>query len=312
MTDSIALGGGPEFDRIREMLGALGDAAHGIGGDVAELDIPSGEKLVVSTDTSVEGIHFRSDWMSASEIGYRATAAALSDLAAAAAAPVGVLVALTLPASRVSEATELAKGIREACNIVSAKIIGGDLSRGAELSVTVTVLGSAREPLRRIGAKPGDKVYVTGNLGGSALALEYFLRGDEPPATLRDKFVKPVPRIPEAIWLRDNGATSGIDISDGLAGDLAHIAAANSVGIELDAEKIPLVDGSDPWTALASGEEYEIAVTAPTLESVKFKANFRLPLTEIGIVTAERRGTVSILHDGRRKTPPAGFNHFSK
>src|SRR3954468_14680182 len=217
---NIALGPGREFDLVRTLLAEWGKAAQRIGDDAAILDIPAGERLVVSTDTSAEGVHFRRDWLNSFEIGYRSTAAALSDLAAMAARPLGVLIALTLPEGDRNEAREIAVGIREGASAVLCPIVGGDLSSGESLSLTITALGSAARPLARSGAKLGQRVYVTGKLGGPAAAVRAWSAGKHPTDAERARFACPVPRIDAAMGLAARGATSGIDISDGLAADL--------------------------------------------------------------------------------------------
>src|SRR4051812_7364268 len=240
---NIALGPGKEFDIVRTLLAEWGKAAQRTGDDAAILEVPPGERLVVSTDTSVEGVHFRRDWLNSFEIGYRATAAALSDLAAMAARPLGVLIALTLPNEDKRDAREIATGIREGASAVLCPIVGGDLSSGKSLSLTITALGSSRRPLTRSGAKAGQRGYVTGRLGGPAAAVRAWLAGKQPSEAERARFACPVPRIDAAIGLSERGATSGIDISDGLAADLTHIAAASKVAIEIDIERIPRFDG---------------------------------------------------------------------
>lgn len=306
---NIPLGPGREFDLVRTLLAEWGKAAQRIGDDAAILDVPAGERLVVSTDTSVEGVHFRRDWLNSFEIGYRSTAAALSDLAAMAARPLGVLIALTLPDDDKQSAREIATGIREGASAVMCPIIGGDLSAGKSLSLTITALGSAARPLTRSGAKPGQLVYVTGRLGGPAAAVRAWLAGKQPSEEERARFACPVPRIDAAIGLSQRGATSGIDISDGLAADLGHIAAASKVALELDAELIPRFDGVTPAQAAASGEEYEIVVTAPALDARQFTEEFGLDLTEIGRVVAGP-ASVTLMEGGRPVSTPPGFDHF--
>jgi len=209
--DHIELATGSEFDIVRAMLDGFGDAASGIGDDAAVLQVPPNEKLVVSTDTSVEGVHFRREWLDHSEIGYRAMAAALSDLAAMAARPLGALIALTLPKADRSQATALAKGIGSAASASNCQIIGGDLSGGTTFSITVTVLGSAARPLSRAGARTGDLVYVTGALGGPAAAIRAWVKGKTPNAADRARFARPVPRIEAALDLAKRGSTSRTD-----------------------------------------------------------------------------------------------------
>lgn len=306
---NIPLGPGREFDLVRTLLAEWGKAAQRIGDDAAILDVPAGERLVVSTDTSVEGVHFRRDWLNSFEIGYRSTAAALSDLAAMAARPLGVLIALTLPDDNKQAAREIATGIREGASAVLCPIVGGDLSAGKSLSLTITALGSAARPLTRSGAKPGQRVYVTGRLGGPAAAVRAWRAGKQPSEEERARFACPVPRIDAAIGLSQRGATSGIDISDGLAADLGHIAAASKVAIELDAELIPRFDGVSPAQAASSGEEYEIVVTAPAIDARQFSEEFGLDLTEIGRVVAGP-ASVTLMEGGRPVSTPAGFDHF--
>jgi len=308
-SDNIALGPGKEFDIVRSLLAEWGNAAERIGDDAAVLQVPEGEKLVVSTDTSLEGVHFQRDWLDHFEIGYRATAASLSDLAAMAARPLGLMIALTLPEADRHEARMIATGIRDGASAVLCPIVGGDLSSGKVLSLTITALGSVARPLSRAGARPGQRVYVTGHLGGPAAALRAWRAGKLPSEVDRARFAHPVPRIDAAVGLAERGATSAIDVSDGLMADLGHIAAASKVGIEIDLDQIPRLDGVSPLEAASSGEEYEIVVTASEVDVVQFKSEFGLDLTEIGrVVTGSPR--VELLKEGKQVTAPPGFDHF--
>ena len=172
---NIELGPGKEFDLVRTLLAEWGKSAQHIGDDAAIVEVPAGEKLVITTDTSVDGVHFRHEWLNHFEIGYRATAAALSDLAAMGARPLGIVIALTLPEADRVEARALATGIREGASAVLCPIVGGDLSSGKTLSLTITALGGVARPLSRGGAKAGQRVYVTGlprrsGRGGARLA----------------------------------------------------------------------------------------------------------------------------------------------
>jgi thiamine-monophosphate kinase len=306
---NLDLGPGNEFDIVRILLAEWGKAAQRIGDDAAVLDVPVGERLVVSTDTSLEGIHFRRDWLNTFEIGYRATAAALSDLAAMAARPLGILIALTLPEGNKQAAREIANGIREGASAVLCPIVGGDLSSGKELSLTITALGSTSHPVARSGAKVGQRVYVTGRLGGPAAAVRAWRAGGVPTENDRARFASPVPRIEPAIGLAARGATSAIDISDGLMADVGHIAAASKVCIEIDADRVPRVEGVSPVQAASSGEEYEIVVTAPQIDTAQFSEEFGLDLTEIGRVVAGSPGIV-LLQGGELIASPPGFDHF--
>jgi thiamine-monophosphate kinase len=306
---NIDLGPGKEFDVVRTLVAEWGKSAERIGDDAAVLDVPPGERLVATTDTSVEGVHFRREWLNHFEIGYRATAAALSDLAAMGARPLGVLIALTLPEVDRSEARALATGIGQGAAAVLCPIVGGDLSSGKVLSLTITALGSVARPLSRAGAKVGDRIYVTGILGGPEAALRAWKAGRQPTDADRARFACPVPRIDAGMALAARGATSAIDISDGLAADLTHVAAASKVRMEIDVEKVPRIPGISPVDALSSGEEYEIVVTAPSIDVKQFSQEFGLSLTEIGRVVAGSPG-VSLIGSGEQISAPQGFDHF--
>ena len=306
---NLELGPGKEFDLVRTLLAEWGKSAQHIGDDAAIVEVPPGEKLVITTDTSVDGIHFRHEWLNHFEIGYRATAAALSDLAAMGAHPLGIVIALTLPEADRLEARALATGIREGASAVLCPIVGGDLSSGKTLSLTITALGGVARPLSRGGAKAGQRVYVTGFLGGPEAAVRAWRAGKEPSERDRARFANPIPRIDPAIGLAQRGASSAIDISDGLIADLGHVAAASRVRIEIDVDRIPRVEGVSPIEAANSGEEYEIVVTAPAINTEDFSSEFGLQLTEIGRVVAGLPG-VDLLRDGQKISAPPGFDHF--
>ena len=306
---NIELGPGKEFDLVRTLVTEWGKSAQRIGDDAAVLEVPPGDRLVVTTDTSVEGVHFKREWLNHFEIGYRATAASLSDLAAMGAHPIGIVIALTLPEGDRHEARELATGIREGASAVMCPIVGGDLSSGKVLSLTTTALGSVARPLSRAGAKVGDRVYVTGVLGGPAAAVRAWRAGKEPTERDRARFAHPIPRVDAAIGLAARGASSAIDISDGLAADLTHVAAASKVRIEIDADRIPRFEGVTPVEAAGAGEEYEIVVTAPNIDTRRFTEEFGLELTEIGRVVAGHPG-VDVSQAGSPVSVPDGFDHF--
>jgi thiamine-monophosphate kinase len=306
------LGPGGEFDLIRRFAAQWGSSAAALGDDAAVLPLAPGVKLIASTDTSVEWVHFARAWLTPYEIGWRATAAALSDLAAMGAEPLGVLTALTLPESWLDGSLEIASGMGDAAAYAGTRIVGGDLTRGAELSLCVTVLGSAARPITRAGAVPGDTVFVTGRLGGAGAALAAWEERRVPVPEHRERFAKPHPRIREAAWLAAAGAHAAIDISDGLVADLKHVAAASGVEIELDLDRVPTARDVAPGDAAASGEEYEIAVVMRGDDSVAFHHRFGLELTRVGrVVDSVAGGSVVVLHAGRRVDPPQGYDHFS-
>jgi thiamine-monophosphate kinase len=306
------LGPGAEFDLIRGLSARWGTLARGLGDDAAILDVPAGGRLVASTDTSLEGVHFLRAWLSPREIGYRAVAAAMSDLAAMAATPLGVLIALTLPEELLAQASLLADGMGEAAEDVRCPIIGGDTTRGDRLSLTATVLGWAGVPVRRSGARPGQSLFVTGRLGGPGAALSAFRAGLTPRAEHRARFAHPTPRLAEARWLADRGATAMIDVSDGLTSDVGHLAAASGVSIDVWLDQLPRMDGVSELDAGTSGEEYELLCTAPeSLDTAAFADALRLPLTKIGAVSEGSSVGTSFSLSGERVDPGTGYNHFS-
>jgi thiamine-monophosphate kinase len=314
---SLRLGSGGEFDRLRAIFAALGAAGRDLGDDCALLPV-GGRTLAISIDLSLEAVHFRTDWLSFREIGWRATAAALSDLAADGATPLGVLVSLGVPGNRqrrpgnASPAVQIMSGVGSAAGSVGAKVFGGDLGRSPRYLVDVCVLGVVQRPVRRSGARPGDGLWVTGRLGGAGLALAALRAGRRLAPTLRRRFARPVPRIAAGRWLAQRGARAMIDISDGLTGDAGHLAAASDVGIAIELERVPCWPGVTPRAAAQSGEEYELLVALPrsfgTTGARAFRRATGLPLTRIGVCTAGRG--LRITHDGRPITLSRGFDHF--
>jgi thiamine-monophosphate kinase len=313
MNRHVPMGPGREFDAVRALLAQWGSAAEGVGDDGAVLDVPTGSKLVVSTDTTVEDVHFRRPWLTPDEIGWRATQAALSDLAAMGAAPLGVLLALTVPRDWRPQLKALAEGIANATRSVRVPIVGGDVTDGDRLALAITVLGHAVAPLTRGGARPGDTLYVTGRLGGPGAALAAWESGATPAPTARARFAWPEARIAAGLWCAARGATAAIDLSDGLAGDVAHLAAASGVTCVLELDRVPTLDGVSVDAALASGEEYELLLAAPSLDAAAFAAaHGGLPLTAIGRVeAAQGAGAVRAERGGHPAAMPRAHDHFA-
>jgi thiamine-monophosphate kinase len=313
MTDT-PLGGGAEFDRIRAIAAALGSRARELGNDTALVKL-GGTTVALSADVSVEGVHFRREWLSLEEIGWRAAAAALSDLAASAAEVVGVLAALTIPAAEpLSTFVALMQGVGAAADAVGGKVLGGDLSRGDAIALALTVLGTAAHPLTRAGARPGDGIWVTGELGGARAALTAFIAGRVPDAAARVRFARPEPRIAWGRWLAAQGARAMLDLSDGLAGDAGHLAAASEMAVHLELERIPChpaVAGEAaaagepaPVFAAKGGEDYELLVALPPA----FSAAGDFPLTRVGEV---RAGAGLTLELAGRSLVLSGYEHFA-
>jgi thiamine-monophosphate kinase len=179
------------------------------------------------------------------------------------------------------------------------------------LSITTTVLGHCFEPLRRNAVRPGDRLYVTGRLGGPSLVLEAWREGREPDPASRARFASPTPRLLEARWLATAGATAAIDVSDGLVADLGHLARASGVRIEMHAERVPRHAGADAVRAMQSGEEYELVAASPVpIDAAAFHARFGLELSEIGVAT-DGAPDVEVREGTTRVAPPLGHDHFS-
>ena len=269
-----ALGPGAEFDLIRRFIGEAQvlppEIRIGPGDDAAVLE----GGWVVSTDLSIEDVHFRRDWLGDEEIGYRAAAAALSDLAAMAATPVALLLSIAGPRDGSVDLAAVNMGARRLASDFGATVIGGDLTRSpGPLVIDVTVLGRATWPVQRDGAEPLDDVWVTGELGASAAAVQAWRDGKVPGAPLREAFARPRPRIREAACLVEHEVVDAlIDLSDGLIGDLGHLAAAGGVRITIDTDSVPVahaaIEALGPEAALEAalygGEDYELCfVTDP-------------------------------------------------
>ena len=312
------MGPGYEFDRIRAIAAAIDDVIGPIGDDAAP--VPMGEgQLVVSTDASVENVHFRRPWLTAEEIGWRATAGAISDLAAAGAIPAGVTVAMVVPPEGTEhQIVDVMRGAAAVMRSTGGIILGGDLSSGPCWMLAVTVIGHAKHPVARGGAKTGDGVWATGVLGASRAAVESWRHGVEPAAAARIAFARPHPRIAAGRWLAAHGATAMIDISDGIGGDAGHLAAASNVGVSitLDAlpvhpavlEVAPLLNQAPSVFAGLGGEDYELLVTLPQgwAGAADCEAESGTRITLIGEIV-DTPGLRFTLH-GRDGTLP-GYTH---
>jgi thiamine-monophosphate kinase len=307
-----------EFGLIARVIARLGSAPTcllGPGDDAAVVAAADG-RVVASTDVLVEGRHFRRDWSSAEDVGHRAAGANLADIAAMGASPTALLVALCAPPDLPVEwAEELADGLAAECELVGASVVGGDMSASPTLTIAVTALGDlgGRAPVARSGARPGDIVAVAGRLGYAAAGHTVLSRGFRTPKLLVEAYRRPQVRYvagPEAAVL---GATSMIDISDGLLADLAHVADASGVGIDVrrDAFEVPVqmrdaasALGVDPYTwILSGGDDHALVATFPP--EVELPGGW----LRIGSVDAGGGGGVTV--DGRPyRDGPAGWDHF--
>jgi thiamine-monophosphate kinase len=247
----------------------------GPGDDAAVLAAPDG-RVVATTDLLVEGRHFKRDWSSAADVGVRAAAASLADVAAMGAVPTALLVGLSVPADLPAAwALELMAGLAEEAARAGAAVVGGDLVRGDLVTIAVTALGSleGRDPVTRSGARPGDLVAVAGRLGWAAAGFAVLSRGFRSPRTLVDAYRRPVPPYDEGPRAVGLGATAMVDVSDGLVSDLGHVAAASGVSVRLSSEAFHVPQefkdtaralNADPseWL-LTGGEDHALAATFP-------------------------------------------------
>ncbi|HXH11075.1 MAG TPA: thiamine-phosphate kinase [Alphaproteobacteria bacterium] len=305
----------------------------GIGDDCAVLR-PTGEvDWVVTTDTQVEEVHFRRDWLTPYQIGWRAIAVNLSDIAAMAAQPFGALAAFTLPAAiEVAFFEQMLDGVCDLGFRFDCPLIGGNLARDpSRLTLTFTVFGRVprSRAVLRGGARPGDEIWVSGRVGGATAGLRTFLQPislpDSVQETLRRRYAQPMPRIREAMFLRAaHGLTSLIDLSDGLAGDLGHICEESHVGARIVAAALPLecgvhevaaTVGEDPLDyALRGGEDFELCCTArpgalaPLVD--EFRAQFGIELTHLGTVTQEPALRLVKADGSEIALSPHAFDHF--
>lgn len=271
----------------------------GPGDDCAVLEIPPDHQLLVTTDSLVEGVHFKRDWLSMRELGWRALVQNLSDIAAMAGEATGAVVALISPPDLLwRDFQDLAGGLKEAGEEYHCPIVGGNLSRGSELSVVITLLGRVErgKAITRQGAKVGDFLWVTGTLGGARAGWKALEKGIEHPVV---KFYRrPQARIKEALFLKELGRIHSLmDLSDGLKTDLSRIL--ENRGARVNLEKIPIddslvdfcrIEGIDPVeTAILGGEDFELLFASgdPVFCKDKkfFEEKFKIPLTCIGEVT---------------------------
>lgn len=314
----------------------------GIGDDAAVMSLPAGAHLVSCIDTLVQGRHFSADWNDVNElafqIGYKAVAVNVSDIAAMGATPHSILLALALPEHLANEQwlTEFAKGLFHACQLFGITLIGGDTTRSDRLVLSVSAQGllAANIPaVYRSGAQVGDKIYVSGSLGDAAYALQH-------PNTaigieLAHRLHMPTPRLALGAEVATIGATSMIDISDGLYQDLGHICEQSAVGMRIYLEQLPTskalasVGLSERLLCqLAGGDDYELAFTLPAHIKPPIDNNSNTSVTCIGEVIAVNKADTAknirpeVFYQGLAVTPthPApfptwpnltGYQHFA-
>ncbi|QIL21460.1 thiamine-phosphate kinase [Thermomonas sp. HDW16] len=311
-----------EFDliaRIRDRAATRADVILGIGDDAALLQPPAGMQLVVAMDTLNAGVHFPTETAPA-DIGWKALAVNLSDLAAMGALPAWCTLSLSLPDANTTFVDGFLDGFLALAQQHDVALVGGDTTRGP-LSVCVTVHGFVESgtALRRDGAQIGDDVWASGTLGDAAAALAQWKSGGDVDAALRARLNRPTPRVALGHALRGI-ATACIDVSDGLLADLGHVCNASGVGVQVDVDALPAsealriaFDGEARRVPQATGgDDYELCLIAPsnmraTVQQVAASVDARV--TRIGRVV-DRQGVQAHTADGVAWSAPMGWRHF--
>jgi thiamine-monophosphate kinase len=316
--------------RLRAPTGLRGEVRLGIGDDCALLRPLRGEEFAITTDLSIAGRHFRIETHPAESVGHRALARGLSDLAAMGARPVAAFVSLAVPQELAGEwTTRFYDGLLELARSHKTTLAGGDLSEAPIPLADIVLVGSVPSgaALLRSGARPGQMLYVTGTLGGSAAGLA---RLETMPQRLSAKrrriasiasgvaalapHLYPQPRIAQGLWLRKRGiAMAAIDLSDGLSTDLMHLCEESGVAAEVDAELLPIHTGATLEQALNGGEDYELLFTASPSARIP-KSIAGVPVTRIGRILKRggKRPAITLkTGEGTMPLQPKGWQHFS-
>lgn len=311
------------FDRVRS---SRRDVDTGIGDDCALLSVAEKQQLAISTDTLVSGIHFLAD-IEPGDLGYKALAVNLSDLAAMGADPAWLTLAITLPEVDESWLEAFSDSLFEQLDYYDMQLIGGDTTRGP-LSMTLGIHGlvPTGRALKRSGARPGDWIYVTGTPGDSAAGLAILQNrlavADEKQADyLVKRHLRPKPRVLHGQALRDL-ASSAIDLSDGLISDLGHILKASDCGARITLDTFPYseamlanVDAEQALSwALSGGEDYELCFTVPELNRGALDVaigNLGVPFTCIGQIGAASEGLQFFVDGKPADVNLKGYDHFA-
>lgn len=314
---------------LRDALPAGGDdVVVGIGDDAAVLRPPSREWLVQTTDALVDGVHVLSGAVAPHDVGRRAVAVNLSDLAAMAARPAWVLLSLVLPdAYPVADFEAVIRGASDEARAHGARVVGGNLTRTTgPLVVDVTATGHVRPRrlLRRDTARPGDELWLTGAIGAAAAGLDMLRHGAGGDNPCVRRYAVPTPRLREALAMaRTKAARAAIDLSDGLADAVRQLAAASGAGAAIDAAALPIDSHARTWwsrrgadaidASIAGSDDYEVLFAVPPKSGGRLRAaraGFATPLTRIGTLTAAP-GCV-LRRDGLEVPLAAGFEHFAR
>jgi thiamine-monophosphate kinase len=281
----------------------------GVGDDTAVLD----GGLLFCTDVLTEGIHFDLRWSSPADVGWKALAVNLSDVAAMGGTPRAAVCGVVLAAGRPGEADAVAAGLMAAAAELGCPLVGGDTVVGSTLTLTVSVVGDAPASgaVLRSGAREGDSVFVTGPLGGARAALGALRDGDGADAVALARLQRPVPRLLEGRTAAAAGASAMIDLSDGLSSDLAHVCRASGVGALVQPAAVPVGPGATLDDALSGGDDYELCFTAadPARVAESFAAaGLDLPVP-IGTVIGGSEVLLVTPGGGTWPLAPGGWEH---
>lgn len=302
-------------ERILETAGSTPGVPVGPGDDAAVLACPSG-RVVVTTDMLVEGRHFRRDWSDAADVGHKAAAENLADIAAMGAAPTALVVAMALPPeTEIAWVDGFLEGFLAESRRAGAALVGGDLVRGDVITIAVTAFGDLgdREAVLRSGARSGDVLAVRGSLGSAAAGLAVLSRGFRSPRALVDAHRRPTPDYSAGVSAAEAGAHALMDISDGLLLDADRLARASGVTLEIDSSLLPCDEAVvttasaynlDPLTwVLGGGDDHALLATFP--------AKVTLPEGFVRVGTVVKASDAArVLVDGAAPEHLAGFEHF--
>jgi thiamine-monophosphate kinase len=296
---------------------AANGVALGIGDDCAILRPPAGSELLVTTDLCLEDVHFRRVWHPAISVGHRCLTRGLSDIAAMGGTPLACFLSLGVPKDLQQKwVNNFLTGLLSLAQRFNVQLAGGDLSSAPKITADIVVIGQAPtgNAILRCGARPGDRLYVTGSLGSSAAVLKQLYAGKRIKPTKSNPHFYPEPRLEVGQWLRKR-ATSMIDLSDGLSVDLAHICEESRVAALITASQIPVGKGADLELALHGGEDYELLFTAR--KQTKIPSQIAgVKITEIGEIRnrTDYSSAIQILGQNGKARPLAqrGWEHFRK
>jgi thiamine-monophosphate kinase len=289
---------------------------RGIGDDCAVLRIPRDHEALITTDFSLEDIHFRREWHPPESVGHRCLARGLSDIAAMGGVPHAAFLSLALPSDLSQKWVDrFVTGLLKLAARYGIQLAGGDTAQSPDgILADIVVLGSVPEgkAILRSGARPGDLLYVTGKLGSSAAALNDLRDGKKPRPRSHPRHFFPEPRISVGQFLREKKLASAmIDLSDGLSTDLGHICEESKTGAVVNAKALPAVHSKDGLAlALHGGEEYELLFAARPEHRIP-KQIAGVPVTKIGEIVGGRQMKL-ITPDGKTQLlKPAGWEHFA-